>query len=174
MFSDIRKNKLKTAYFFVYLIVYLIAVFIGVIIIHESAHFLAALAIGVPFNEIKVGLIGNNPGVTIPDRFNNAPLGIFHYAGGFSAALVLSGVYFLIWYRRYRKKPSFMTWAYGAITMMAIGIQLGQGYVEGRFHAAYMFYASSLFSVTSILEYGVVALAMYFHFQFFPIARIKK
>jgi len=128
----------------------------------------------VPFNEIEVGLIGSNPGVTIPDRFINAPLGVVHYAGGFSAALVLACVYFLIWYRRYRDKPSLMIWFYGAVTMMAIGIQLWQGYLEGRFHAAYMFYAGSLFSVTSILSYGVFALVMYLHFQYFLIARIKK
>ncbi len=168
--SRLPDNKLKTAYIFTYLV----AVIIGVIIIHESAHFLVALVIGVPFNEIEVGLIGYNPGVTIPDRYNNAPLGIFHYAGGFSAALVFSCVYFLIWYRRYRNKQSLITWAYGAITMMAIGMQLGQGYFEGRFHAAYMFYAGSLFSVTSIFLYGVYALAIVFHFQLFPITRNKK
>ncbi len=157
-----------------FILFYLIVVVSGTIIIHESAHFLAALAIGVPFNEIEVGLIGNNPGVTIPDRFSDAPLGIFHYAGGFSSAFALICVYFLIWYRRYRNKPSSLIWAYGAITMMAIGMQLGQGYLEGRFHAAYIYYADSLFSITSIIVYVVFALAMYLHFQFFPIARIKR
>ena len=169
MLSEIRKNKLKITY----LLAYLIAVFIVTIIIHESAHFLAALTIGVPFSEIEIGWIGNNLGVTIPDRFSSVPLGLFYYAGGFSTAFVLLCGYFLIWYRRYRDKPSFMTWAYGAIIMMCIGIQLGQGYLEGQFHAAYIFYADSLFNVASIVVYGFFAMAMFSHFQFFPITKLK-
>lgn len=168
MFSEIRNNKLKITC----LLAYLITVFVIAIIIHESAHFLAALTIGVPFSEIEIGWIGYNPSVTIPDRFFDVPLGLFYYSGGFSAAFVLLCGYFLVWYRRYRNKPSFTTWAYGAITMMSIGTQLGQGYLEGRFHAAYIYYAGSLFNVASIVVYGFFALAMLSHFQFFPITKL--
>jgi len=166
--SEISNNKLKI----ICLLAYLIAVFVLTIIIHESAHILAALTIGVPFSEIEIGWIGINPGVTIPDRFFNVPLSLFYYVGGFSTAFVLLCGYFLVWYRRYRNKPSFMTWAFGAITMMSIGMQLGQGYLEGRFHTAYIFYADSLFNVASIVVYGFFALAMFSHFQFFPITKL--
>lgn len=167
---SISNNKRKTAY----LLIYLISVIIGTIVIHEFAHFVAALALGVPINEIEVGFIGKNPGVTIPDRFINAPLGIFHYSGGFFTALVLIFVYFLIWYRKFRIHPSFFNWAYGAITILFVGLQLGQGYLEGKFHAAYMFYAGSVFSVTSIFTWGVCAFVVCFHFLFFPIPKTKK
>lgn len=171
MLSEIGKNKHKITC----LLAYFVAVFVITIIIHESAHFLTALIIGVPFSEIEIGWIGINPSVTIPIRFVDAPLCLFYYAGGFSAAFVLLCGYFLVWYRRYRNKPSFITWSYGAITMMSVGIQLGQGYLEGRFHAAYIYYAgyaSSLFNVASIVVYGFFALAMISHFQFFPIKKL--
>jgi hypothetical protein len=168
MLSEIRKNKLKITCLFSYLI----AIFIFTIIIHESAHFLAALIIGVPFSEIKIKWIGINPSVTIPDRFFNIPLGLFYYAGGFTSAFVLLCGYFLVWYRRYRDKPSFMTWAYGAITMMSIGTQLGQCYLEGRFHAAYIFYADSLLNVASLVVFGFFALAMLSHFKLFPTTKL--
>lgn len=168
MLSEIRQNKLKITRIFSYFV----AVFILTIIIHESAHFLAALIIGVPFSEIEIEWIGSNPGVTIPDRFFNVPLDLFYYAGGFTAALVLLCGYFLVWYRSYRNKPSFMTWAYGAITMMSIGTQLGQGFLEGRFHAAYIFYADSLFNVASVVVYGFFALAMFSHFKLFPTTKL--
>ncbi|MFC1965719.1 hypothetical protein ACFLWI_02060 [Chloroflexota bacterium] len=167
--SQLLDNKLRIAYFFAYFI----TVIISVIIIHESAHFLAALAIGVPFNEIKVGLIGTNPGITIPERFSNAPLGIYHYAGGFLPALLLSFVY-ILWYRKYRKKPSNITWDYGTITISVIGMQLAQGYVEGRFHAAYILYSGSPFNVLIIFEVVIVAFAIFIHYQLFPISRINK
>ncbi len=158
----------------VFILTYLIASIIGVIIIHESAHFLGALAIGVPFNEIEVGFIGINPGITIPKHFSNAALWVFHYAGGFTAAFIFLCVYILIWYRRYRTQPSYLTWYFGAITMMVIGMQLGQGYVEGRFHAAYMFYAGSPISIISIFMVIFFAFSMYIHFQLFPITRNRE
>ena len=168
MLADIKKYKYKI----ILLSGYFVLVFILTIIIHESAHFLTALIIGVSFDEIEIGWIGSNPGVIIPDRFSSAPLGLFYYTGGFSSALVLTCGYFLFWYKRYRYQPSFDTWIYGAITMMSIGTQLGQGYLEGRFHAAYMFYANSLFNVASVVVYGFFALAMFSHFLFFPITKL--
>lgn len=168
MLSEIRQNKLKITCIFSYLITVLVLT----IIIHESAHFFTALVMGVPFSEIEIEWIRFNPSVTIPDRFFNAPLGLFYYAGGFTAAFVLLCGYFLVWYRRYINKPSFMTWAYGAITMMSIGTQLGQGYLEGRFHAAYISYADSLFNVASLVVYGFFALAMFSHFKLFPTTKL--
>ncbi|MGD9142844.1 MAG: hypothetical protein PVG61_03245 [Dehalococcoidia bacterium] len=168
MVSEIRKNRLNITR----LLAYLVGTFILTIFIHESGHFFAALAIGVPVSEIEIGMIGHNLGVTIPDRFFNVPLGLFYYSGGFFAAFVVSCVYFLIWYRKYRYQPSFMTWAYGAVTITSIGMQLGQGYLEGQFHAAYMSYADSLFNTGSMVIYAFFALAMLFHFQFFPIIKL--
>ena len=168
MISEIKKNKLEITY----LLTYLIGVFVLTIIIHEYAHVLTALIIGVPLNEIELGWIGINPGVTIPDSYSSVSLGLFYYSGGFFTAFVLVCIYYLVWYRKYRNMPSFINWAYGAITMTFIGVQLGQGYLEGRFHSAYMFYADSLFNVGSILVYGIFIIAMLYHFQLFPIQKL--
>ena len=168
--SLLMDNKLKIAY----ILTYSIAVIIGVIAIHESGHFLGALVIGVPINEIDVGLIGIYPGVTIPARFIHTPLGIYYYAGGFSAAIICSVVYYYIWYRKYRDTQSIITWYYGAFTIAAAGAQFGQGYMEGRFHVAYISYAGSPFHVTQIITYLWVALAIFIHFLLFQLARKKK
>lgn len=168
MLSEILQNRVNI----VRLLAYLIGVFAFTIIIHEYAHVISALMIGVPLNEIELGWIGINPGVTLPSRFSSIPLDLFYYSGGFFTAFVLVCIYYLVWYRKYRNMPSFINWAYGAITMTFIGVQLGQGYLEGRFHSAYMFYADSLFNVGSILVYGFFILAMLYHFKFFPIQKI--
>ena len=153
---------------------YIIVVIAGTIVIHEAGHIIGALILGVPFSEIEFIRIGINPGVSIPDRFVNESLGIMNYAGGFLASVVMVLIYFLIWFRKYRRNPSIMTWGYGAFTMMAVGLQIGQGFVEGRYHIAYMSNASNILSIVSIVEYMFFALGMWFHFQLFPISRLKR
>lgn len=46
----------------IYSIAYLLTIGIASIAIHEIGHFLAALILGVPINEIKINFIGINPG----------------------------------------------------------------------------------------------------------------
>lgn len=135
-----------------YLIVFLFAIIFGMTIIHEAGHFVAALAIGVPFNEISIGFFHGNPAVIISDRFRNAPLLIvMQYAGGFAAAVVLVGIYFLVWFNRYLKAPSIRSWILGCITLTFAGQEIGNGIVEGRFHAAYVYYANSPLAATNIM-----------------------
>ncbi len=158
----------------IYSIAYLLALIIGTTIIHEGAHFIAALAIGVPFDEIQIGFIKGNPGVTIPDRFSNAPLAIVHYAGGFTTAAILITMYFLIWFRRYRFQLSNFVWIYGLITLVLGGVEVGYGYVEGRFHAAYVYYANSPFAISNIIiaSYGIVGCIL--HFFLFRLVKLNR
>jgi len=168
--AEIRKNKRKTAYLFFYFI----AIVIVTTIIHESAHFLAALAIGVPFNEIEVGFIGINPSITIPERFTSTDLTVYHYAGGLTAAMFLLCLYLLYWLRRYRRKPSLLNWFMGLVTILAVSMQLTQGYLEGRFHSAYVYYASSLFDPLDILYFILTVSAILIHFTLCPMPKIKR
>ena len=136
-------------------------------------HTIAALALGVPFTEIKFGFDGISPFGIIPDRFANAPLTIQHYAGGFTAAIILLPIY-LFWFRKYRKKPTLFNWFTGLITISAFGFQLGQGYIEGRFHALYILRVNSLFDLKDILVYLGIAIMWIVHFNLCPISRLKK
>ena len=58
---------------------YMLAMVVALVIVHEAAHILAALAFGAQFNELKPGFYGINPSVTLPEWFtadstDNSPL----------------------------------------------------------------------------------------------------
>ena len=142
-------------------------------VIHEGAHFLAALALGVPFTEIQIGFIRGNPGITLPERFIDAPLSIYHYVGGLSAAIVLACLYFLLWFRGYRRSPSIFVWCLGLVTITFTGLQLGYGIVEGRFHVAYVYYASSPSSITNIMLVIFGVLGFLIHFLIYQLPKRK-
>ena len=165
---SLTKRELK------YLLLYLTGVIIGTIVIHEAAHVLAAVALGVPFAEIELGLYGINPSVTLPERFTGTPLTVFHYAGGLTAAVILLSVYLFYWLRRYRRKPSFLNWSMGLATILFVSMQLAQGYLEGRFHAAYIFFAGSLFNPLYVLLYAWAISATFIHFSLCRISKMKK
>jgi len=155
-----------------YLFAYFIATFILVTIIHETGHFVAALALGVPFNQIKIIFISGNPGLLLPESFNNSPV-VYQYAGGFSAAAVLLIIYFLIWFRRYRKESTWYIWGFGCITFLCFGEEVGNGIVEGHFHAAYIYYINYMFSPTNILIIIFAIVGVILHFAFFQLPRVK-
>jgi hypothetical protein len=157
----------------VYACLYLIGIVIFTTIIHEAGHVIAALALEVPFKEIELGFYGINPSVTIPDRFASAPLTIQHYAGGFTAAIILIPIY-LFWFRRNRKKPTIFNWFAGLITITAFGLQVGQGYIEGRFHALYIVDVGSIFDPKDIVVYLGITIMWIVHFNLCPISRLKK
>jgi len=153
---------------------YFLGLIIAVTIVHEVAHVVAALVIGVPFSEIEIGFYGINPSVTIPERFISSNLSIFYYAGGLAPVLILLFIYLLYWYRKYHRESSFMTWFMGAITIAAAGFQIAQGYNEGRFHAAYIHYAGSLFNILQINILALVIIAILTHIILCPISKIKR
>ena len=156
------------------LFAYLIAVIIGMTIIHEAGHFVAALALGVPLSQIKIELIGGNPGVTISNSVVSGSLTIMHYAGGFSAAFILIVLYFVLWSRKYHASSSLFLWFLGFITMGFSGLQIGYAIAEGLFHAAYVRYANSPTAASNIIIglFGVLGLTV--HFQFCRLSKLKK
>ena len=158
----------------VYLMLYAVVIAVASVIVHEAAHIVAALACGVPFNELQLGLLGINPSVTLPEWFTGTPRTIVRYAGGLTAGVGLFLFYLLYWVRKYRRNPSFFCWSLGAVTIALVAIQLAAGYLEGRYHAAYITGAMSLFSPTNILMYGWAVSAIFFHSALCPWRRMRR
>lgn len=153
---------------------YLFGLIVTVAIVHEAAHFVAALFIGVPFNEIEIGLYGINPSVTIPERFASSNLLIFHYAGGLTTAVILIIVYLAYWYRKFKREPFLINWLMGSITIVIAGFQLAQGYIEGRFHAAYFYYSQTLLNPLTIIYFLLIIASALIHFVIYPWSKIQR
>lgn len=156
-----------------YLVLYTLAIAAASVLVHEAAHIVTALAFGVPFNELRLGFLGINPCVSLPEWFNGTPRTIVYYAGGLTAGVGMSLFYFLYWLRRYRRDPSPFCWSLGSVTIVLVGMQLATGYLEGRYHGAYIAGATSLFSPTDVLIYGWAASALFFHTALCPWQRMK-
>ena len=131
-------------------ILYFVGIFVTAALVHESAHIVVALFMGIPFNELKIGFSGMNPSVTIPERFTTGNLSILYYSGGLVAAGFLTFIY-SYWYKRYQKKPTFTSWFMGLITIAIAGFHLAQGYTEGRFHSAYIYFSRMPLSPLAII-----------------------
>jgi hypothetical protein len=157
----------------IYLTAYTVVIAAASVLAHEAAHIVAALALGVPFNELRLAFLGINPSVTLPEWFIGTPLTIAYYAGGLTAAVGLFALYLLYWVRKYHRNPSFFYWSLGAVTIALAAMQLATGYLEGRYHAAYIMGAMSLLSVTNILIYGWAVAAIFFHAALCPWQRMK-
>ena len=155
------------------LVLYTVAIAAASVLAHEAAHIVAALALGVPLSELQPGFLGINPSVTLPEWFTGTPRTIVRYAGGFAAGAGLLLFYLLYWMRRYRHAPSFFRWSLGAVTMVFAAMQFATGYLEGRYHGAYIMGAMSAFSVTDLLMYGWAVSAVFFHSAVCPLRRLK-
>jgi len=154
--------------------VYLLGLVVVTTIVHEVGHFIAALVMGIPLNEIDIGLYGINPSVTIPERFASSNLSIFYYAGGLTTAGILIIVYLIFWYRKYKREPSLINWLMGLITITIAGFHLAQGYNEGRFHAAYIYYSQTLFNPLTIIICLSVIVFILLHFLICPRSKIQR
>ncbi len=157
----------------IYLTVYTVAIAAASVLAHEAAHIVAALALGVPFRELRLGFLGINPSVTLPEWFTGTPRTIVYYVGGLTAGTGLFLLYMVYWARRYRRDPSPFFWSLGAVTIVLAAMQLATGYLEGRYHGAYVVGAMSLFSPTDLLIYGWAASAVLFHAALCPWQRMK-
>jgi len=104
---------------------------------------LAALISGVPINKIKIIFIGFNPGLKMPGGLSSNSVTLINYAGGAFAAFVCLCAYIFLWLRRFRARPSLLTWIVGLIILGLCGEEIGNSLVEGHFHAAYLYNANS-------------------------------
>lgn len=153
--------------------IYCLALVMVVVVTHEGGHAVAALLMGVPLGEIQFSLHGLAPTTSIPPRFATNNLTIFHYAGGLTSGLILIIFYFLYWYRKYQKNPTQMNWGMGAATAAAAGVEIFEGYIEGRYNAAYMQYVYSGSGITFPVLYLLVIIgAILIHRILFPYSKI--
>lgn len=145
---------------FGFLMAYVVSAAIMLVIIHEAAHILAAAIRGVPFGELKLGFLGINPSVTIPQWVDENTKTVIFYAGGLTAGFLFLLGYLLYWVRKYRREPLLLYWAMGLTTIMVTAEQFAAGYLEGRYHGAYIVSATTLFSPTDVLTYGWMIAAL--------------
>jgi len=155
-----------------YLILYTLAMVVVLVVLHEAAHILAAMALGAQFAELKLGFMGINPSVTLPEWFTGPRQTVVHYAGGLAVGTVFLLFYLVYWMRKYRRNPGFFVWSLGAVTLMLAAMQFATGYLEGRYHAAYIIGAMVFLSPTDILTYGWALAAVFFHSALCPWRRI--
>ena len=155
-------------------LVFLAAIFIADTLIHEMGHLLAALISGVPINKIKIIFIGFNPGLKMPGGLSSNSVTLINYAGGAFAAFVCLCAYIFLWLRRYRARPSLLTWIVGLIILGLCGEEIGNSLVEGHFHAAYLYNANSTFAPTTLIMVAFMVMGLLFHFILFPISKLKK
>ncbi len=153
---------------FGYMMAYTVSLAMVLVIIHETAHILAAAIRGVPFGELKLGLLGINPSVTLPRWVDENTRTVIFYAGGVTTGAVFMLGYLLHWVRKYRRSPSPLYWTMGLVTIVFAAEQFAAGYLEGRYHGAYIMSATTLFSPTDILIYGWMIAAVLFHFSLCP------
>lgn len=158
---------------YVCVLLYTLAMVVALVIIHEAAHILTAMVFGIRLGELKFGFMGINPSITLPEWFTGTRQTVVHYAGGFTAGVVLLLFYLLYWIRKYWHNPNFFTWSLGLITLIMAAMQFATGYLEGRYHAAYIIGAMSFPSLTDVLTYGWAISAVFFHSSLCPWRRMK-
>jgi len=107
------------------------------IIIHEAAHWLTAVFIGVPTSDIKIGFYGINPGVEIPTSTPPEYVPFFFYSGGFTSGIFLLLLYFLYWVKIYRRNPSTTYWIMSMFITISVAIQFYIGVLEGKYYTYY-------------------------------------
>ncbi|MCR4394652.1 MAG: hypothetical protein NUV31_09815, partial [Dehalococcoidales bacterium] len=134
---------------------------------------LVAVIMGIPFGELRLGFLGINPSVTLPRWVDQDTRMIFFYAGGLTTGAVFLVGYLLYWARKYRREPSLLYWAMGLTTIMFAAEQFAAGYLEGRYHGAYIISATTLFSPIDVLTYGWMIAAVFLHFSLCPRKRMK-
>ncbi|MBM3174227.1 MAG: hypothetical protein FJZ93_00665 [Chloroflexi bacterium] len=152
---------------------YILALFLGTLAVHEAAHVLAVLALGVPVSELKFGFYGIHPSITLPEHLAGTQQAIVYYAGGLTTGIILLVLYLCYFRRRYRAAPSMFRWLLGLVTVIFAGMQLAMGYLEGCYHHVYVIGAGTLFSVTDIVVSGWAVSAALLHFVLCPWRKMK-
>jgi len=148
----------------------LFLLFIITIIIHEGAHYITSLLLGIPV----VHFTWFDPNYFAPVFISasteyTAGMTMVSYTGGlFTGILLLS----LLLFRWNWFKQSLYRWFLGLYLATFGAWQISQGILEGAFHQAYITNATSLlFSPTHYIGYACAFLAMFTYLLLMPRLR---
>ena len=136
-------------------------------IIHEAAHWLTAFFLGVPTSEIKIGLHGINPGITIPPSTPPEYLPYFFYSGGLTSGTILLILYLFYWTKIYYRNPSEANWIMSMFTVISITIQFYVGMLEGRYYQHYFSYINPFHLLMFIIATFVCHVVIFYLIGYF-------
>ena|SRR3972149_3288636 len=135
--------------------------------IHEGAHWISALIIGVPISEIDFGWYGLGPGVAIPLSTPTKFLPFFFYSGGMTSAIMILFLYIFYWMRLSYHTPSLTHGVMGFIILFSFVLQLYIGLIEGRYYQDYPnhIYNSQLVLLTlvAIIFHTLIFFSLRYH-----------
>jgi hypothetical protein len=159
---------------FIHILAYTLVLGVALVTIHEAAHILTAMVLGVRFDELTLGFMGINPSVTLPKWFTGTQQTIVHYTGGLTVGAAFLLFYLVYWVRKYYRSPTFFIWSLGLITLMTAATQFATGYLEGRYHTAYIIGAMTFLSPTDVLSYSWAISAVFFHSALCPWRKMRR
>ena len=151
----------------------LLFLFILTVIIHEGAHYIAALIVGIPIaqftwfdpNYFAPAFVSGDTGYTVGKM-------VVGYAGGLVTGLLLLAILVL---KRTWFKQSLYRWFLGLYIATFGFWQVCQGILEGAFHQAYISNATNLlFSSTHYIGYASAFLGMFLYWLLMPRLRELK
>jgi hypothetical protein len=145
----------------------LFAIFIASVIMHEGAHYISALILGVPiaqFNWFNPHFFA--PAFAVASREYTIQVAIVSYAGGlFTGILLLS----LLVFGRNWFKRSLYRWFIGFFLATFGSMQVCLGVLEGAFHEMYVSDAANLlFGTTQYIGYAATFAGMALYFLLMP------
>jgi hypothetical protein len=136
----------------------LLALVLLTIIIHEGAHFIAALALAIPIEHFT----WFNPNYFAPVFVSGSTeyttrMTIVSYAGGLITGVLLLAILAV---KRDWLRQSPYHWILGFFFATSGFYQLYLGIFEGAFHDRYVSYATNLFGFTNLIGYVCAFLGM--------------
>jgi len=144
----------------------LIALVIVTTVIHEGAHYLAAVIMKVPvasFTWFDVHYLA--PVFVSGSTEYTLGMQVVSYAGGLVTGVLLLVVLVL---RRTWFKRSLYRWLLGFYMAMFGSWQICQGILEGAFHEMYIADATNIFSLSYCIGYASAVLGMALYWVFMP------
>jgi hypothetical protein len=146
-------------------------------VLHETSHALAALAVGVPVTAIGIGRNGFSPVVYTTVNLSATASAIVSYAGGAGSTAVFLVIFAVLWFRKRRFSRTVPDWTLGAALLSRIVLSLLAGLLEGAFSAAYFTARTIEVSPSSLLLntaniFAVIA-AVIVYARLSPFGKIK-
>ena len=133
----------KSVFFYLFLAVILLLIFQYLFsFIHENAHRLFAIMLGVKSSDIQIVILSILPHTIIPEgALTEVNSRLFRSSGGFTAGvfgLIIYGLILWFWCRKNAYNPSHLSSWIGLLILLIAVFELLNGIVEGRFLGLYI------------------------------------